>query len=291
MDCGGRSWADLLGLVVGGSAVAGPRLVGGTGLGPWKYLPVMVNDKDNGGVSRLSTEKVKVSPVYYAGRILRTVLLGVGAIVLILALVYSCVLVPTSMRYVSTEEFGMVLTKDPTIKRGGIPAGKVELVTLGEDRGWVDSPGAKMNAAFHHHSNVSSMAVLAGPNGRLLTNKKGEMVINGQTIKGSTMPVNYDQLKAKKWYLSDQYVALCLQGACERGKTYIIPETVVLGEVKTEVTGEYEELVDEAVAVQEEMFRKTKPLNETADTAQDTDGQEASSGSRDDSPGSPTSAE
>lgn len=235
-------------------------------MGSNEYFCVMVNTDDNGGVSRLSTDKVKVSPMYYAGRILKTILIGIGAIILVLALVYCCVLVPTSMRYVQTKQFGLVLTKDPTIKRGGIPAGKVELVTLGEHANWTGNPGAKMNAAFRNHSNVSSMAILAGPNGRLLTNKKNEMVIDGQTIKGSELPVNYDQLKEKKWYLSDQYVALCLQGSCERGKSYIIPEDVILGEVKTEVTGEYEELVGEAVSVQEEMFSKTKPLNDDADT-------------------------
>lgn len=225
----------------------------------------MVNTDDNGGVSRLSTDKVKVSPVYYAGKILKTILIGVGAIALVLTLVYCCVLVPTSMRAVQTKQFGVVLTKDPTIKRGGIPAGKVELVTLGDHSNWTGSPGAKINAAFRNHNDVSSMVILAGPNGRLLTNKKNEMVIDGQTIKGSELPVNYDQLKDKKWYLSDQYVALCLQGVCERGRSYIIPEDVILGEVKTEVTGEYEELVGEAVSIQEEMFRKTKPLNDDVD--------------------------
>lgn len=227
----------------------------------------MVNTDDNGGMSRLSTEKVKVSPIYYSKRIVRTVVIGLLSLAAVLALLYTFVLVPTSMRYVNTKQFGMVLTKDPSIKRGGIPAGKMELVTVGEDGDWMKSFGTKMNAGFGYHDDVAGMVVLTGPNGRLLSNKKGEMVIDGQTIKGSKMPVNYDTLKSKKWYLTNQYVALCITGECKAGETYIVPNGSILGEVKNwNGAGEHSDVVNEAVQVQERLFSKTEPLNDAKGT-------------------------
>lgn len=225
----------------------------------------MVND-DNNSVARLSTEKVKVSPWYYAQKILGKVLKGLIVLVLVLFMAYSFILVPTSMRYVVTEEFGAQLTKDPTIVRGGVPAGKVELATIGEDEGWLDSFGAKMRTAFTYHDGVSGVAILAGPSNRVLQNKKGEMVIDGVTLAGSRVPVNYGILEDRKWYLDNQYVALCLDGDCKAGETYIVDEGSLLGEIKNQdVPDRYAPLVDEAVRIQQEAFSKTKPLNQVDD--------------------------
>lgn len=76
-------------------------------------------------------------------------------------------------------------------------------------------------------------------------------------------------------------MALCLQGSCEKGRSYVIPEDVILGEVKTEVTGEYEGLVGEAVSIQEEMFRETKPLNDDADQGSSSSASTSTDGSSD----------
>ena len=92
----------------------------------------------NDTLARLATDRVQVSPVYFLGKVLKRVLKALVLVVFVVAIVYTVVLVPTIVRVVPTEDFGLVLTRDPTIKDGGIPAGKLEVVSFSSKAGFTE---------------------------------------------------------------------------------------------------------------------------------------------------------
>ena len=185
------------------------------------------------GISRLSTDRVQVSTGYYMWKIIKRIFKALVVLVLIVLVVYSAVLVPTALRYVPTREFGVMLVKDPTIRSGGIPAGKTELVTIGGNGNYTTSIPGKYLAAFTYHFGVSKMIIVAGPNGRLLKDDTGVMTMDGRKLNHVNQPVNYSALEKTKWYLTDQYLALCEGGSCKKGEYYVISDSSVLGEIKT----------------------------------------------------------
>jgi hypothetical protein len=188
-------------------------------------------------LSRLSSSNVRVKTSYlifkFIGRIARALLL----VSLILLLVYSAVLVPTAVRVLYTDDFGFVLTKDPTIKMGGIPAGKTELVSLESNVRATDSIKNKMIAGFTPHKNTAIVKIVAGPAGRLhIDDKTGLASINGKVIKNTSKPVEYDELEKNHFFLTNQYYVQCLKGSCIVGSFYIMSDGDILGEIKTSDT-------------------------------------------------------
>ena len=190
---------------------------------------------DNETLARLATERVHVAPTYFLGKVLKRVLKAAVLVVFVVAVVYTVVLVPTIVRVVPTEDFGLVLTRDPTIVAGGIPAGKTEVVSFSSDAGFTKSVKGKMLAAFTWHTDTSKMIVVEGPNGRLLKEQDGLMSFNGDKMDASvTTPVNYSVLERSKWYLTDQYLMRCVEGSCRPGRYYIVSADSVIGEIKTD---------------------------------------------------------
>lgn len=189
----------------------------------------------NDTLARLATDRVQVSPVYFLGKVLKRVLKALVLVMFVVAIVYTVVLVPTIVRVVPTEDFGLVLTRDPTIKDGGIPAGKLEVVSFSSKAGFTENVKGKMQAAFSYHTDTSKMLVVAGPNGRLLEEADGKMSFNGEKMGDSvTKPVNYSVLEDSKWYLTDQYVMECVEGSCRPGRYYVVDSASVIGEIKSD---------------------------------------------------------
>lgn len=186
------------------------------------------------GISRLSTDRVQVSTSYYMWKIIKRIFKALLVLLLVVFVVYTAVLVPTALRYVPTREFGAMLVKDPTIREGGIPAGKTELAVIGADGDYTASIPGKYRAAFTYHTGVSKMVIIAGPNNRLLKNNDGVMTVDGKPLNNVKQPVNYSLLEKTKWYLIDQYLALCEGGSCKKNEYYVISESSILGEIKTD---------------------------------------------------------
>ena len=190
---------------------------------------------DNETLARLATERVQVAPTYFLGKVPKRALRAVALVVFVVAVVYTVVLVPTIVRVVPTEDFGLVLTRDPTIVAGGIPTGKTEVVSFSSNAGFTKSVKGKLRAAFTLHTDTSKMTVVEGPNGRLLKKQDGSMSFNGKKMDGSvTTPVNYSVLEHSKWYLTDQYLMRCVEGSCRPGRYYIVSADSVIGEIKTD---------------------------------------------------------
>jgi hypothetical protein len=184
--------------------------------------------------SRLASSNIQIKASYLLGKNLKRILKALIMIAMILLIVYSAVLVPTAVRFLYTDEFGLVLTKDPTITMGSIPAGKIEIVAMGSNTDALKDVKSKMIAGFTGHSSTSRVEILAGSTGRLtIDHASGVASIDDKVIKGSRKPMNYSDIAKNKNFLSDQYYVKCLAGSCKQGEYYIISEKDVLGEIKT----------------------------------------------------------
>ena len=227
--------------------------------------------------SRLASSNVKVKKSYLLWQILKRVARAAGTIVIILALVYALVLVPTAVRFIYTDEFGLVLTKDPTIREGAIPAGKTQLVSIGSGVAATESIKNKMIAGFTSHENTSVVKIVAGPAGRLSFNKNDLAVYNGKEIKSTRLPISsdYELLKDNHFLLDNQYYVQCVGGVCSRGDFYIMSRDDILGEIKTDDTDQpLKELIDRA-----------KSDNGDSDSTDDTEGSADNNDNNDDSVG------
>ena len=188
-------------------------------------------------LSRLSSSNVKVKTSYLVFKFMRRIARAILLVSLILILVYSAVLVPTAVRVLYTDNFGFVLTKDPTIRMGGIPSGKTELVSLKSNVRATESIKSKMIAGFTPHKNTAIVKIVAGPAGRLhIDDKTGLASIDGKTLKNTSKPIGYDELEENHFLLTNQYYVQCLKGSCSAGSFYIMSDGDVLGEIKTSDT-------------------------------------------------------
>lgn len=184
---------------------------------------------------------VKINPSYVALIAFRKIVRGALSIIVILALIYTVVFVPTAARYLVTQQFGIVLTKDPTIRNSGIPKGKVELVEIGSNRKMMDSAWGKVKAGFTYHSDVSKVKIYAGPGGRVRVDDDSDNVyLNNKPLKQATKPINYDDLSKDRGWMRGQYLVQCMDGACKKGSWYIIKSGDVIGELKEAQTSEEE---------------------------------------------------
>lgn len=200
-------------------------------------------------ISRLNSGKVQVSPWFIIWRTLKRIIKGLIAIIIAVFVIYAVVFVPTAIRFVPTDSFGMVLTKDPTIRMGVIPKNSIVLVDNNSKTNYSSIIG-KFGAAFLPHKNVSKMRIIVGNSGRVLpfeptaydtklresVPKPKHMTYNGKIVDELKMPANYDTLKGQKWFLTHQYVAECVEGDCETGSQQVINEKAIMGEIKQNST-------------------------------------------------------
>jgi hypothetical protein len=188
-------------------------------------------------VSRLASSNVQVKTGYVIGSLIKRIIKAVLIIMACLFIVYSVVLVPTAVRVLYTDNFGLVLTKDPTIKMGKIPSGKTELVIIGSGINATETAKSKITAAFTPHQSTSIVKIAGGPTGHLkIDDATGLASIDGKTINNSRKPLNYASVVKNKYLLDNQYYVQCLKGSCQQGQFYVMDQTDILGEVKTNDT-------------------------------------------------------
>lgn len=176
---------------------------------------------------------VRISPSFVMMAVFRKIFNGLLALILILVLVYALVFVPTAARYLPTSQYGLILTKDPSIRNSFIPVGNIELVEMNSNKHWMDSMVGKMRAAFTYHRNVSKVRIAAVPGGRIRVNDKDEVFVNGKLMPDAKPPLNYKTVDDSRGWMSDQYFVQCISGACRAGEWYLIGSGDVIGELKT----------------------------------------------------------
>ena len=200
-------------------------------------------------ISRLNSGKVQVSSWFIIWRTLKRIFKGLIAIIIAVFVIYAVVFVPTAVRFVPTDSFGMVLTKDPTIRMGVIPKNSMVLVDNNNKTDY-STIGGKFSAAFLPHKNVSLMRIVVGNSGRILpfepnawdsklqenVPKPKHMTYNSKIVDDLQLPINYKTLEGQKWFLVHQYVMECVSGNCEVGSQQVVSEKAILGEIKKNST-------------------------------------------------------
>lgn len=180
--------------------------------------------------SRFGSSKRHVNAGYAAKGIIKMILKILIGVIALVALFYFGVLATTSVRYIYTDSYGFVLTKDPKIKEGRIPAGTLVLAQIGQDTKRLDSIGGKLTLAATPQYNVSGMTIIGGPDGRI-TYDGDYVAYNGKTTKVDK--VRAPENVPDKGYLNGQYWAICADknGACKYHQTYILNEGDIIGQV------------------------------------------------------------
>lgn len=191
----------------------------------------MDNEQDEIASSHYASNERHVNAGYAFRDIMRIVVKWIGIIVGLALLFYLFVLAPTSVRFLYTDSDGVVLTVDPRIQQGRIPEGTPVLAKIGVGDNRLDNYGGKFLLAVTPQTDVSDVAIIGGPDGRITT-KDGVLVFNGEKTKipVSQTPSNLQ----RKGYLDGDYWVICMSdhSACEYGKTYIIDPGDIIGQVK-----------------------------------------------------------
>lgn len=181
--------------------------------------------------SRFASNKRHINTGYAIRGILKMMLRIIGGIILLLILFYFVVLVTTSVRFINTDSYGVVLTKDPKITMGRIPTGTVVLAQPDTNNQKLDSVYGKLELAVLPQSGVSKMTIIGGPDGRL-TFDNDKIAFNGRTstIDKSSAPADFPN----RGFLAGKYWVKCTDkndDICDYSKTYIINVGDIIGQV------------------------------------------------------------
>lgn len=191
----------------------------------------MGEERDEVAGSHYASAERHVNAGYAFRDIMHVVFRWIGIIIGLALLFYLLVLAPTSVRFLYTDSDGVVLTTDPKIQQGRIPEGTPVLARIGVGENRLDNYWGKLLLAVTPQSDVSDVAIIAGPDGRI-TEKDGVLVYNGEKTKipTSAKPANLQD----KGYLDGDYWVICMSdhSACEYGKTYLISPGDIIGQVK-----------------------------------------------------------
>lgn len=190
----------------------------------------------------------------------------IGGIALLIALFYFGVLVTTSVRFVNTDSYGFVLTKDPKIKDGRIPTGTLALAQIGVGDSKLSTIGGKLELAVLPQSGVSGVTVIGGPDGRL-TYDGDYIAYNGKAtrIHKSASPDNFPN----KGYLDGKYWVSCADkhSACQYGKTYVIDAGDIIGQVHEPTDKTVSELWGDVKATADQQGKDNKSKLDANDKA------------------------
>lgn len=151
---------------------------------------------------------------------------GIAAIVLYLCFAATWLrIVPT------TSGSGLVPIKNVTYEGGILPPGAQVLV----DR--QDAQGAnvidRFKQAFTPRENAAVVEVISGPYGEMSWAQPGILTVNGEPI-GVPFPADSEgksPINTEDPFLKNQYVAVCISGACEVGEAFIFDKDHIYGSV------------------------------------------------------------
>ena len=126
----------------------------------------------------------------------------------------------TLLRVVPTGTMGGVLVREPTYEGGMIPENAVVLVRTSGSA--PDNMIGRLQQAFTVQSDAALVRVEAGPYGKITWASPGLTTVNGKRVSVLLT-------KNPGEYLSNQYIAECLQGACDKGSGLLFRADGVLG--------------------------------------------------------------
>ena len=186
--------------------------------------------------------EVRITKGMYGRLVWRRLLQFVGFGALALIVLYVC-FAATWVRVVPTlSGAGFVPVKNVTYEAGVLPEGAQVLVHRTEAQG--TQIHHRLKQAFVPSSYAAEVEVVAGPYGEMKWSKPDVLTVDGKPI-GAAFPANSDgksPIDPEDPYLKNQYVAICISGACTEGEAILFDRDQVYGSLltKSSINGEEE---------------------------------------------------
>jgi len=127
----------------------------------------------------------------------------------------------TIVRFIPTDDSGIVLVKNNTFTGGVIPAGENVFVSFNQEQ--KTSMGDRLQQAFTLHNGTGEVQVLAGPYGKITWAEPGIIAVDNEPLN-----VNYPN-EPNQEFLENDYIVICISGGCEPGSTFIISSENIFG--------------------------------------------------------------
>lgn len=170
--------------------------------------------------SNNATGSVRVAQGTYQKALVQKLVSQLIIALVALLVVYLC-FAATLVRFVPSDA-GFVLTKNNTNRGGTLPANSQALVSLDPEAVVGDSMVDRLKQSFVPQKPTAVVEVLAGPIGRVKWTKS-LLTVNGKALK-----TNFAQ-DPQLEYLEDQYIAVCVAGACEPGSAVLFTSPQIIG--------------------------------------------------------------
>lgn len=186
--------------------------------------------------------EVRITKGMYGRLVWRRILQFAGFGALALIVLYVC-FAATWVRVVPTlSGAGFVPVKNVTYEAGVLPEGAQVLVHRTEAQGI--QIHHRLKQAFVPSSYAAEVEVVAGPYGEMKWSKPDVLTVDGKPI-GAAFPANSDgksPIDPEDPYLKNQYVAICISGACTEGEAILFDRDQVYGSLltKSSINGEEE---------------------------------------------------
>lgn len=159
------------------------------------------------------------------------ILLTIGAIAVVFA-IYTA-LGATLMRAIPEPVGGFTWVRNATFV-GGIPdQGDYIYVST---KGPADNSAlGKLKQTYQGVDGGATMVVVAGPNGNVSNDAEGNILWNEETTGYQAAIQNGSKT------LGNQYLAICVEGECNVGNAYVVPQDAIVGESQTRISGDWEQ--------------------------------------------------
>lgn len=182
-----------------------------------------------------NVQKVKKDPQIRIARktylkVLSKRIVKVFSLVFVLLFALYLVFAATLLRVVPTLDAGFVPVKNITYEGGIVPKDAQVLVSLDKKQGI--TAFERFKQAFVPASNAAVIEVVAGPYGKLGWTEPDILTVDGYPTDVVLEPAEGDKspLESRESeYLEDEYLAICIKGACEVGEGVIVPKDNVIG--------------------------------------------------------------
>lgn len=196
--------------------------------------------------SQLAGTKVHIKETWVAWRVIRRVARMLAGILVLVLLFYFCAIAPTVVRFVWTDSYGVVVTRDPRTPEGKITAGTQLYAQLDQKHDHLADFKSKLILSITPQNHVSMVNVVYGPDGKLTPatddkTKKDYIAADGTrtdvpTPDGFFTDADADGKPDPIW-LKDQYLVTCVSGYCARHGDKDKPIIMTMGSVIGETSG------------------------------------------------------
>jgi hypothetical protein len=142
-------------------------------------------------------------------------------------IIYLC-FAATIMRAVPTlSGAGIVPVKENTFRGGHVPAGETMLVDTAVEQ--KNSYGERLKQAFIPSDTAAVVKVVAGPYNSISWIASGMVTVDGTLTDVHLAEQPLDENQKAKTKLRDEYLAVCITGACAPGEGIIVSQKNIYG--------------------------------------------------------------